>query len=275
LIQFLQIEAIVTAAEMKRQLAMLITTLLLHATVANRQCDQLRQQCNQFKARCRPGIITMKSCCDIIDLPLAIAPSGIYQLETNCSCGSPFTAAVDAYCDMEAGDGGWMVIQRNSKSHLLTFNKNWKDYEEGFGDLSTGHMWYGLKALSCHTKEGNWELRIDFQFANGSWFYLHYNNFKVGSPSTNYKLTIGGLTGTTTDPFVSTLLNGKPFSNPDNENDGEHRNCAFDTKSGWWHTRFNCFHINLNWQPPYVYLNGKDHHLPFVEMKVRPRDCIN
>ena len=36
---------------------------------------------------------------------------------------------------METSDGGWMVIQRNIKDKVATFNKGWSDYEQGFGDL--------------------------------------------------------------------------------------------------------------------------------------------
>ena len=55
-------------------------------------------------------------------------------------------------------------------------DKTWEDYEEGFGDLDGDKMWYGLKALNCFTETQQWELRIDFQFANQTWsYYLHYN----------------------------------------------------------------------------------------------------
>ena len=43
--------------------------------------------------------MTSKSCCDLADFPLSEAPSVVYQIMTNYSCGSPFTAAVDVYCD--------------------------------------------------------------------------------------------------------------------------------------------------------------------------------
>ena len=41
------------------------------------------------------------------------------------------------------------------------------DYEMGFGSL-TGELWYGLRALHCLTSSGNWELRIDLTFNNGT-----------------------------------------------------------------------------------------------------------
>ena len=40
--------------------------------------------------------------------------------------------------------GGWIVIQRNKKDSVVSFNCNWNDYEKGFGDLNT-EFWYGTK----------------------------------------------------------------------------------------------------------------------------------
>ena len=57
--------------------------------------------------------------------------------------------------------------------------------------------------MNCLTKTGKWELRIDFEFQNKTTSYLHYNEFKVGSATDEYPLTIGGFTGITpTDPFA-------------------------------------------------------------------------
>ena len=155
---------------------------------------------------------------------------------------------------------------------MKTFNKKWKDYEEGFGDLNGDKLWYGLKALNCFTETGQWELRIDFQFDNKTWSHLHYKQFKVGSSSAEYPLTIGGFTGITpTDPFVTHLLNGMRFSTLDNDND-QGGNCAA-RDSGWWNN--NCFHINPNRQPPQVNLNYKWYNLLSAEMKMRQHDCIS
>ena len=76
---------------------------------------------------------------------------------TNCSCQflSFSTEAIDTYCDMNTTDGGWMVIQRNKKDGVKTFNKKWKDFEEGFGDLNGDKLWYGLKALIASQRLAN------------------------------------------------------------------------------------------------------------------------
>jgi len=257
---------------MKNQLViLLILVSSLLATNADQQCDNLFQQCNQFKTKCTPDMITISSCCHLADLPLSKAPSGVYKVESNCSCESPFTLVI-VYCDMDTSDGGWMVIQRNVKDGFNTFRKSWKDYEEGFGDLESSKFWYGLKALHCFTQTGQWELRIDFQFSNNTWSHLHYNTFSVGTESKEYPLTIGGFTGITpTDPFVTHPLNGRRFSTSDNDNDGNGANCA-SGNNGWWHN--SCSHIYPNRQPPFIYLSSNGQNLLSMEMKIRPRDCI-
>ena len=258
---------------MKGQLIILLVSCSLLATIATEKpCDKLL---HQFRDQCSADTITLRSCCHLKNLPLLSKPSAVYQIVTNCSCqvSSFSTETMDVYCDMNTTNGGWMVIQRNKKDGVKTFNKIWKDYEEGFGDLNGDKLWYGLKALNCFTETGQWELRIDFQFDNKTWSHLHYKQFKVGSSSAEYPLTIGGFTGITTDPFVTHPLNNMKFSTPDIDNDQNRGNCADSEKDGWWHN--SCYHIDLNRQPPYVALNSKGYNLLSVEMKMRQHDCIS
>ena len=156
---------------------------------------------------------------------------------------------------MITDDGGWIVIQRNKKDSLVDFNlnRNWASYEKGFGNLTT-EFWYGLEEIHCLTQRGQWEMRVDYQKNDKTWFYLHYNQFSVGNASEEYPLTVGGFTGVGTDWFndQSHLHNGMKFSTPDNDNDkNSGGNCAASHKSGWWYN--TCYHININKQPLVVY----------------------
>ena len=164
------------------------------------------------------------------------------------------------------------IIQKNKKDGVKTFNKKWKDFEEGFGDLNGDKLWYGLKALNCFTETGQWELRIDFQFENKTWSHLHYKQFKVGNSSAEYPLTIGGFTGITTDPFVTHPLNNMKFSTVDNDNDQDGGSCAARVKHGWWFNK--CANIYPNQQSPGMSLNSKWHYPLSIEMKIRQLDCI-
>ena len=184
--------------------------------------------------------------------------SGVYKLNKGT-----FNSA-DVYCDMNTTTGGWIVIQRNKKDSLVNFNKNWTDYEKGFGELNT-EFWHGLESMHCLTQRGQWEMRVDYQFSNGSRSYLHYKQFRVESSSAKYQLIIGGFTGVGRDEFA--YHNKMYFSTLDNDNDNRGGNCADGNKSGWW---FNsCDHINLNKQP--IEIQGD---IIFAEMKIRPKDCI-
>ena len=169
---------------------------------------------------------------------------------------------LDVYCDMDTADGGWIVIQRNSKGPGFSFNRNWREYEEGFGSLDD-HFWYGLKLIHILTRSGQWEMIVDYRS-----MYIHYNQFKVGSDNEKYKLTVGGYTGGRGDYFNggNQPLNNTFFSTPDNDNDLYEGNCAVEHKSGWWYNQ--CYNINPNAKPPQPNLAYT------VEMKIRPKDCI-
>ena len=95
---------------------------------------------------------------------------------------------------MSTDNGGWTVIQRNRKNSGTSFNKNWKEYEEGFGDLN-GDFWAGLKLIHALTQSGQWEMRVDYQKDDNSWTYLHYNEFRVESASKEYQLHVNGYIG--------------------------------------------------------------------------------
>ena len=180
-------------------------------------------------------------------------------------------ATANVYCNMTTDNGGWIVIQRNRKNSQLSFTKNWREYEEGFGDLNKD-FWAGLELMHTLTQRGQWEMRVDYQKNDKTWSYFHYNQFSVGSASEEYPLTFGGFTGVGTDWFASPSnganLNGMKFSTLDNDNDkGIGASCAAIYKSGWWYNK--CHHININNQPPAISGGAI-----FSEMKIRPKDCI-
>ena len=240
---------------MKTVVQFVILTLSLLLVNADQYCDNLVRDCNvNFKTKCLLNF-TVDNCCG---LKLFSSPSGIYKLRK----GTFDTG--DAYCDMSSAEGGWLVIQRNRKGSTLSFNRGWKEYEEGFGDLKSD-FWYGLKQLHCLVERGQWEMRVDYQITNKAWYHYHYNQFSVGSASDKYPLTIGGFTGVGTDLF--TYHNNMKFTTFDNENDKwSSGNCAVQHKSGWWYN--SCHKISPNVQPPLPAI------LLYIEIKIRPKNCI-
>jgi len=214
-----------------------------------------------------PSIVPIKSCCDLRIYPPARVPSGVYKM----SMGT--FGITNVYCDMTTADGGWIVIQRKVKDSSVSFFRNWGEYEDGFGDLSTD-FWYGLKLMNLLTQSGQWEMRVDFKKQDGSWSYIHYNQFFVASSSEKYKLTVGGYTGGDGDYFAggNEPANNKMFSTLDCDNDlWQEGNCAvYNTyQSGWWFRR--CVDINPNaLRPYYDWPNTAE----VMEMKIRLKDCV-
>jgi len=256
---------------MKFTVQLFIFTQALLLISADKQCDSYLVQCNLFKERCNPTSTTVNTCCDMTGFQ---APSAVYQMRKCASgCGSSphfTTITTDVYCDMNTTGGGWIVIQRNRQNSEIDFDRDWVDYENGFGDLETD-FWYGLKKMHCLTAQCQWEMRVDFQKQDGSWSYIHYNEFRVGNASDKYRLSVGGYTGVDGDYFTAgnEPPHDKRFTTQDSDNDLWNENCAVRFNSGWWH--HSCFDINPNIQPPqYNHPRIAVH----IEMKIRPKTCI-
>ena len=104
--------------------------------------------------------------------------------------------------------------------------------------------------------------------------------FAVGPATEQYPLTISGFTGYTTDPFVSHLtptshtdaLNTMKFGTRDEDNDRWSHNCAIN-HGGWWYNRCTYIYPNRQYNKDTILLNGQWLSLPFIEMKIRPKNC--
>ena len=167
------------------------------------------------------------------------------------------------------------------------FNRYWSEYEEGFGNLpvddedTTGEFWIGLRSLHCLTSQGHWELRIDYMLSDRANRYVSYHHFRVGPASNDYQLSISGFSGNTTDVLLApggNNLNSMKFTTRDRDNDGWGRNCAVHhaggNAGGWWYDACSFIRPNHQYNNRYsIYLNGQDHSLPFIEIKIRPVNC--
>ena len=91
---------------------------------------------------------------------------------------------------MDREKGGWLIIQRRVKNGTKDFNRDWSDYEDGFGDLK-GEFWYGLRNIHCLTNKADVELRIDLEDEEGNKVNRTYQTFKVKGSVNNYQLEVG------------------------------------------------------------------------------------
>ena len=185
---------------------------------------------------------------------------------------------------METDGGGWTVFQRR-KDGSVDFNREWIDYERGFGNLS-GDYWLGLAPLHHLLQlSGANDLRIDLKDYSGNSAYAKYSSFNVGDSNSKYTLSVGGYSGTAGDAIVASgnsdgNVNGMKFSTKDQDNDKNGRNCAanYGGGGGWW---FNsCHRTFLNGL--YLSGSGSSHihwytwkgrsSLAFSEMKFRKKE---
>ncbi|XP_019122409.2 tenascin isoform X1 [Larimichthys crocea] len=195
-----------------------------------------------------------------------IKASGEVEIFPQGKLGKP----VMVYCDMETDGGGWTVFQRR-KDGSVNFFRGWKDYTKGFGDLS-GEFWLGLDSLHNLTTMTRMNLRVDLRDKDES-VYAEYSTFEVAKR--NYRLTVGGYSGTAGDSF--SYHNNRVFSTKDRDPTPFITRCAMSYRGGWWYK--NCHEANLNglygidvkhqgviWTS----WKGKQHSIPFTEMKMRP-----
>ena len=218
------------------------------------------------------------NCCEVKSNEFKFSTTSLKSHVYNVTnfCGDCELTA-EGYCDAVTDGGGWLVVQRRQDGSV-DFNRGWVEYEEGFGSL-TGEFWYGLHPLHCLTNQGQWQLRIDFTFTNGTKLYLSYTNFSVGPANSQYQLSISEFTGITTDPITGGYsLNGMKFTTKDRDNDNSGGNCAIKASGrdtgGWWYNACSYIFINHQYKHQYsIYLNGKWHPLPFIEMKIKPFTC--
>jgi len=162
-----------------------------------------------------------------------VTKSGIYYLLIR---GTSFWY-LKVYCDMEAANGGWTVIQRRDDygENRENFNRDWDDYKSGFGDPDR-EFWLGNENIYMLTNAEDYSLRVELEDFEGNKRYAEYSSFKLYSEREQYKLEIGGYTGNAgdslNDPWYGSNLS--PFSTYNRDNDRSSLNCASMLKGGWW-----------------------------------------
>ena len=140
-----------------------------------------------------------------------------------------------------------MLILRKdvAGSNSVVFNHSWTQFTQEFGSPSSQY-WIGLERLHQETTGTNCTIRFHLQSIDGTWYYAQYSNFTVGDSSSNYKLTIGGYSGNSSDAMA--YHNGQPFSTYDLDNDAMPTyNFALNYGGGFWFK--SCVSAGINISP--------------------------
>ncbi|XP_016352006.1 uncharacterized protein LOC107696253 [Sinocyclocheilus anshuiensis] len=167
--------------------------------------------------------------------------NGVYRVTPQ-----PKSSMLPVFCDMESSGGGWTLIQHRFDGST-SFNRTWDEYKNGFGKL-IGEFWLGNDKIHLLTKAKNMSLRIEIEDFEGIREYAHYDHFYVANESQQYRLSIGGYSGTAGNAMqFSKKYNHdqKLFTTPDRDNDQyPSGNCGAYYSSGWWFDA--CMSANLN-----------------------------
>ncbi|XP_060666858.1 fibrinogen-like protein 1 [Drosophila nasuta] len=178
----------------------------------------------------------------------------------------PFQVSCDSSI---AGSGsGWTVIQRRTNGKE-NFNRDWRDYQRGFGDLQ-GEFFIGLDKLHLITKSQPHELYIVLQNLNNETRYAKYDSFSIGNDDASFQITsLGKFSGTAGDGLR--FHDNMKFSTFDQDNDRSNRNCADENSSGWWFN--NCYHCNLNgpYNGGFYWYPWQRNVLKFSQIMIRPK----
>ncbi|XP_046861735.1 fibrinogen-like protein A [Xenia sp. Carnegie-2017] len=194
--------------------------------------------------------------------------SGVYQIDPDGQ------GCFDVFCDMKTSGGGWTVFQRRQDGSV-NFYREWKDYRQGFGNLSS-EFWLGLDKIYRLTSSRRYKLRVDLGDWSGNKAYAKYDYFAVKNETHKYQLSLGSYSGTAGDSLSH--HKGMAFTTKDSDNDKSSGNCATSYKGAWWYNR--CLSSNLNghyysraynsWSGVVWYLWKYNYSLKFLQMKMKP-----
>ena len=156
--------------------------------------------------------------------------SGVYQIQPDRS--DPFPV----YCDMT--DGGWTVFM-NRFDGSQDFYLYWRDYKNGFGNLTREH-WLGNDKLHSITLQRLYSMRMEVtHWITREKRFAVYDSFLVDGEKQNYTLHVSGFSGNTLKDFWAPH-NGKKFSTRD-RNNNYGRSCAQTEKGGNWYFGFTLY----------------------------------
>ena len=131
--------------------------------------------------------------------------------------------------------GGWIVIQRRFDMSV-DFNRNWEEYENGFGQIDGGEFWIGNEYLHQLSQgKTNMELLVWVEDRNGESRFGWYKNFFISGEDDFYRLSddlalvdgLGGLEGHKGIQFSAGGIDRDTHASV---------SCSDLFRGGWWFT---------------------------------------
>ncbi|XP_017841577.2 fibrinogen-like protein 1 [Drosophila busckii] len=142
---------------------------------------------------------------------------------------------------------GWLMIQRRAFGNE-DFDRDWDTYRDGFGSFD-GDFFLGLHKIHHITKEQRQQLFIYMGTFDGKWFAASYDNFRVGSEDSEFKLeSLGAFRAFNNSRDELRYNERMKFTTRDRDNDlWPQGNCATHKRNGgWWYMDIKCSWCNLN-----------------------------
>ncbi|XP_039719886.1 angiopoietin-4 isoform X4 [Pteropus medius] len=195
-----------------------------NSSLLQRQQRQLLESVQRLVRIVAQGLASMRSseqvfqdCAEI--QRFGANTSGVYTIHV-----ANMTEPRKVFCDMEANGGGWTLIQRRENGSV-NFQRNWKDYKEGFGDPA-GEHWLGNEVVHQLTSRAAYSLRVELQDWEGNEAYAQYEHFQLGSEGQLYRLKVTSNLSLSPEPSLK-LISLSPPGEP-----------SMTTRRSWDHIGF-------------------------------------
>ncbi|XP_046368773.2 angiopoietin-4-like [Haliotis rufescens] len=187
--------------------------------------------------------------------------TGVFTIEPNTS-SPPF----EVFCHMTFGGRTYFQKQH----YGINFNRKWRDYREGFGEVTRDH-WLGLEKIKAISDRVICQLIVHLTYpCCPKWRQINFKNFKLTDETDGYRMTFSEYNASTTSPKnklndTMTELKGAKFSTYDRDNDDNPTgSCPQIHGSGWWFKDCTRCNPNGRLKPVPVNVSGDPEELFWV-----------
>ncbi|KAM8921320.1 angiopoietin-2-like [Pelodytes ibericus] len=214
--------------------------------------------------------VFFRDCSEILFKSKASATDGLYIIQ-------PASDPIVVLCIMQ--EGGITVIQHITANTSLDFDRPWKDYKFGFGNVLGDH-WLGNEYMHQLTQPpGHQRLSIKLVTMEGEIKWGVYDPVLIESEKDGYRLRLGLYHGSASDALAhetdAYMHDNQRFTTRDHDNDNYFLNCALleyqgIPGGGWWYDA--CAGANLNRRNVIYWQNdcNKEKPCKYASMMLQP-----